>query len=349
MAYARLGTSFSNMGGNAEGPMKKAYELRERVSEREKFYIDAHYFRYVAQNLEAARQTCELWAQIYPRDVAAHSNLETIYAELGDHNKALAAGQRALTLEPSSGLEYANVVDDYLLLFRPEEAKAKALEAQARGLDSPRLHWLLYNVAFQQRDAVGMEQEVAALMGKPGWESSILLRESHTAAYAGHFDKARELTRRAIDSAQRDRNRGRAAGYQAQGALREALAGNMGTAKQQAQAALALSQGGNTAAVSASAVALGLAGDSAEAIRLADDLAKRFPQDRVLQSRNLPRVYAAAALGKGKGAEAAEALSKDVNSGPDYEQDYLRGEAYLMLGRGGRRSRRISENSGSSR
>jgi eukaryotic-like serine/threonine-protein kinase len=336
MAYARLGTCLFNSTRNpesAKGPMGVAYHLRERASERERFYIDTHYLKYVAQNLEAARQTCELWARIYPRDTNAYSNLNTLYAELGDYDMALAAAQQGLTLDPNSRLDYANVVDAYLLVNRSDEAKAKAQEAQARGLDSPRLHWLLYNVAFKRHDAAGMEQEAAALMGKPGWEGSILMTESYTAAYVGQFAKAREFTRRAIESLQRDRDGETVADYQAQAALREALVGNMGMAKQQAETALALSHGGNIDAVSDSAIALGLAGDSAQAVRLADDLARRFPENRVLQAEYLPEVYAAAALGRRKRAEALEALA-NVAHGPYYYPDYLRGEAYLALHQG---------------
>ena len=113
MAYARLGTSYGNLGQTARAAenIRKAYELRERVSEREKLYIASHYENYVTGNLEAARKTYELWAQTYPRDAGPiKSNLGDIYGNLGDYDKALAAAQETMKLDPGSGLSYANLV-----------------------------------------------------------------------------------------------------------------------------------------------------------------------------------------------------------------------------------------------
>jgi eukaryotic-like serine/threonine-protein kinase len=219
---------------------------------------------------------------------------------------------------------------------RLDEARATAQEAQAHNLDNPQIHVSLYGIDFLQHDAAGMEREAAGLMGKPGFEDSMLGSESDTAAYGGQFSKARELTRRASDSAQRADEKETAAGYEAEAAVREALVGNMSQAKQQAQAALALSTGRDVEALST--IALGLAGDSAQATRLAADLAKRFPEDTVVQFDYLPMIHASAALQSGSATKAIEAL---VPAAP-YELGslaqtlsfalypvYLRGEAYL--------------------
>src|SRR4029077_2503404 len=198
MAYARLGTNYSNLGQTARAAenARKAYELRERVSEREKLYITSHYEDYVTGNLEAARKAYELWAQTYPRDDTPTGNLSFIYGNLGDYDKALAASQEALTLSPGSGLSYTNLAVGYLTVNRLDEARATAQEAQAHNLDNPANHLILYLIDFLQHDAAGMEREAAALMGKPGFEDVMLYAESDTAAYAGQFSKARELTRR---------------------------------------------------------------------------------------------------------------------------------------------------------
>src|SRR5437762_7247123 len=162
--------------------------------------------------------------------------------------------------------------------------------------------------------------------------------ESDTAAYGGRFSKARELTRRASDSAQRADEKETAAGYEAEAALREALVGNMSQAKQQAQAALALSNGRDVEGVSA--IALGLAGDSAPATRLAADLAKRFPEDTIVQFDYLPMIHAAAALQSGSATKAIEALvpvapyELGLNSLVNLYPVYLRGEAYLAAHQG---------------
>jgi Flp pilus assembly protein TadD len=344
MAFARLGTSYNNLGQRARAieNTRKAYELRERVSEREKFYIASHYEHYLTGNLEAARKTYELWAQTYPRDDIPPGNLGVIYQNLGDYEKGLAATQQSMKLDPGSGIGYANLAISYALVNRLDEARATAQEAQAHNLDNPSIHLDLYIVDFLQHDAAGMEREAAGLMGKPGVEDAMLDGESDTAAYAGQFFKARELTRRASDSAQRADEKETAAGYEAEAAVREALVGNMALAKQQAQAALALSTGRDVEAVAA--IALGLAGDSAQATRLAEDLNKRFPEDTIVQLEYLPMIHAGASLGSGSFTKAVEALAPAA----PYELGatgqtvsfalypvYLRGEAYVAAHQGG--------------
>jgi serine/threonine protein kinase/Flp pilus assembly protein TadD len=343
MAYGRLGTSYSNLGQTARAAenTRKAYDLRERVSELEKLYIASHYENFVTGNVEAARKTYELWVQTYPRDFVPPGNLGAIYGNLGDYDKALARAQESLKLAPGSGLSYANLVSSYLQVNRLDEARATAQEAQAHSLDSPQIHSSLYGIDFLQHDAAGMEREAAALIGKPGFEDSMLGSESDSAAYGGQFSKARELTRRASDSAQRADEKETAAGYEAEAAVREALVGNISQAKQQAQAALALSTGRDVEAVSA--IALGLAGDSAQATRLAADLAKGFPEGTIVRFEYLPMIQAAVALQSGSATKATEALAPAT----PYELGspaqtlsfalysvYLRGRAYAAAHQG---------------
>jgi len=338
MAYARLGASYTNLGESARAAenTRKAYELRERVSEREKFYIASHYEDIVTGNLQTARKTYELWAQTYPRDDIPRHNLGVIYMQLGDYDKALAQAQEAMKLDPGSGLSYGNLVVSYVQVNRLDEARATAQEAQAHNLDNPQIHYILYGIAFLQHDAAGMEREAAGLMGNPGCEDCMLDTESDTAAYGGQFAKARELTRRASDSAQRADEKEKAAGYEAEAAVREALVGNMSQAKQQAQAALTLSTGEGVEALSA--IALGLAGDAPQATRPAADIAKRFPEDTMVQFVDLPMIHAAAALQSGSANKALEALAPaapyELGLGSVLYPVYLRGEAYLAAHQG---------------
>jgi hypothetical protein len=132
-------------------------------------------------------------------------------------------------------IAYDNLVRWYVLLNRFDDAKSTAQEAQEHKLDGPSVHLTLYQVDFLQHNGAGMEREVAGLMGKPGYEDTALGAESDTAAYRGEFAKARELTHRAIDSAQRADQKEAAAGYEVGAAMREALVGNMAFAKQSAQ------------------------------------------------------------------------------------------------------------------
>ncbi len=341
MAYAHLGNSYANLNQTtrAADNARKAYELRERVSEREKFYIDSHYENYVTGNLETNRNTLELWAQTYPRDGVPRDNLGYTYAVLGDYDKILPPLQEAVRLKPDNATIYEDLVSGYVNVNRLSEARATAQDAQAHNLDSPAIHFILYSIDFMQHDAAGMERETAALMGKPGFEDVILGSESDTAAYGGQFAKAWELTRQASDSAQRADKKETAAGFEAEAAVREALVGNMGLARQRAQAALALSSGRDVKAVSA--IALGLAGDVPHSTQLAADLAKRFPEDTIVQFDYLPMIHAAAAI-PGSANKALEALAPaaphELGSilwpWVSLYPVYLRGECYLAAHQG---------------
>jgi eukaryotic-like serine/threonine-protein kinase len=347
MAYARLATNYSNMGemGPAAEAAGKAYELRGRVSERERFYIDSHYEDNLTGDLEAARRIYEQWAETYPRDDIPLNNLSLIYTSLGEHEEALTARRQALKLGPGSAEHYLNLVGAYLYLNRLPEAIATAREMQAHNLDSPLNHMHLYQIAFLQHDAAAMEREAAVPMGQPGWEDSMLQIESDTAAYAGQLTKARELTRRAVESARRADEKEPALDYEAEGALREALVGNMNLVREQPSAHSGLARGANGETMSA--IALGLSGDSAAAARLSDDLSHRFPKDTLVQFQYLPMIRAATMLG-GKGASqntegAIEALAAAApyergNSGENVRfglyPAYLRGTAYLAAHQG---------------
>jgi eukaryotic-like serine/threonine-protein kinase len=341
MAYSELAASYYNQSDSARAAenMRKAYGLRERVSEREKLSIASDYEVVTTGNLEAARKVSELWVQTYPRDQIAHTMLGVIYSRLGDHDKAHAAGRQALKLNPS-GHTYGNVAWGYLSENRLDEVKATAQEAQARNLKSPYMPLCLYEVDFLRHDAVGMEREAASLKGKPGFEDQMLYYQSDTAAYDGQLAKARELTRRAVESAQRADERAAAAGYEAEAALREALVGNTALAKKHARVALAISNGRDAEAISA--LALGLAGDSAQATRLADDLGKRFPEDTIVQFNYWPTIRAVIVRDAGKAIETlAVAVPYELAETTETVNFtmypvYFRGLAYLAARQGGK-------------
>jgi Flp pilus assembly protein TadD/predicted Ser/Thr protein kinase len=343
MAYASLGVDYSNLGETslAAENTRKAYELRARVSEREKFYIESHYYHYVTGDLEKARQVYELWAQTYPRDFVPPTNLGAIYGNLGQYDKGLAESREAFRLDLGNGLSYTNLVSSYLVLNRLEEARATAEEAQVKKLDSPYLRFYLYQLAFLQNDAAGMAQQVARSAGKPGAEDVLLAFEADTAAYSGRLGKAREFSRRAVASAERAEEKETAAGYEADAALRQALFGNAAEARERVAAALVLSTGRDVQY--GAALALAFAGDVARAQALADDLGKRFPDDIMVQFNYRPTIHAQLALTRNDSSKAIEALQ----TATPYELGspgngftlalypvYVRGEAYLAAHRG---------------
>jgi eukaryotic-like serine/threonine-protein kinase len=338
MAYLRLAQSYQPLSENdrcAEN-VRKAYALRERVSESEKLGISSFYDLVVTGNLEAARTSFQAWAQTYPRDEDPQVYLWFTYTSMGDYPKANAAALQALQLNPGSGNNYVNLAYTYVWIDQLDQAKATVRESRAHNIDSPWLPLVLYVVNFLQRDAAEMQQQVASATGKPGVDDQILFLESETAADYGEFAKSRELTRRAADSAQRVDEKEAAAEYKSHSAVREALAGDMPSAKQDAQAALALTAGRQVEGFAA--LALGLAGDSAQAERLVADLGKRFSEDTVVKFNYLPMIRAATALHSGDGKRAIDALSAsapyelgETNTSFTFAlyPVYLRGEAYL--------------------
>ena len=233
MAYSSLSNAYWSLGETNLGAenARKAYELRDRVSDREKFYIECNHY-WATGDLEKARQAYELWAQTYPRDDVPPGYLSAIYTQIGEYDKALAESQEALRRDPTSGLNYANLAFSYLNLNRLDQARAIAEEAQAKKLDSQYLRFSLYQLAFLQNDAAGMAQQAAWAAGKPGVEDVLLASEANTAAYFGRLAEAREFSRRAVASAERAEEKETAAGYEAEAALREVLFGNAAEARQ---------------------------------------------------------------------------------------------------------------------
>jgi eukaryotic-like serine/threonine-protein kinase len=334
--------SYRNLGETTTGAenMRKAYELRERASEPERFYIESHYYQIVPGNLEKARRVYELWAQTYPREYVARLNLSAVYRSFGQYDKALEEARETLRLNANSD-GYARLAGSYLNLNRLEDARAIAEEAQAKKFDSPTLHILMYQLAFLRNDAPRMAQEAAWAEGKPGVEDVLLVYEADTAAYSGQLQAARKLSRRAVASAERAEEKEEAATYEANVALREGLFGTTGEARQQAAAALGLSTGRDVQYQAA--LALASAQDATRAQPLADDLGKRLPEDTIVQFNYLPTTRGQIDLIHNDFARAVEALQPAA----PYELGsphgvillalypvYVRGEAYLAVHQG---------------
>src|SRR5579859_577858 len=233
MAYAGLGTTYHNLGEKelASINTSRAYELRARVSERERFYIESHYYDFVTGDLEKTRQVYETWIQMYPRENVAPLNLGVVYQDHGQYEKAAAEFKQALRLSPNDVLAYGNLVGIYVNLNRPEEAQKLAAEALAKKLDSTDLRVGMYQLAFLKSDDAGMAQQVAWASEHPDDQNLMLYYDSDTAAYYGQLAKARELTRLAVSSAEVAGRKERAAGCEGDAALREALFGDGTEAK----------------------------------------------------------------------------------------------------------------------
>jgi eukaryotic-like serine/threonine-protein kinase len=334
IAYARLGPVYSNFGeqGLASENVKRAYALRDRASEREKIYIDTHYFQFVIGDLDKAVQAYNLWIQTYPRDEGPRTNVAVIYGILGQPQKSLELANAELELDSASALNFANVAGDYLALGRLDEARSTIERAQSKNLDSYLLHSDLYSIAFLNKDAAGMAKEIAWAAGKPGVEDLFVGNEASGAASRGQISKARELTNRAVSLAERADEKETASNYEGSQAMYEARVGNSAEAKQRAAASLALAKNRDVEAYVGAALAI--AGDDAQAQKLADDLSERLPDDTAVKFIYVPTIRAAAAVHQGNGSKAIEFLQVtapyDLSSALQLLPPYVRGDAFLL-------------------
>jgi tetratricopeptide (TPR) repeat protein len=308
MAYASLGTTFHNLGENelAAENTRRAFDLRAKVSEREKFYIESHYHQFVTGDLEKARQVYELWMQTYPRDSVPSNNLGEVYRFLGQYEKSLDDFRVSQKLAPNNAIGYSNLISVLVNLNRVKEAHAMAEEAAAKKLDSPGIRFTLYQLAFLQDDDAAMAEQSSWATNRTGDDAVMLYYQADTAAYFGQLSKARELSKQAIASAERAGRRERAAVCEADAALREALFGNGAEAKRSAGNALKASNGRDVQFVSA--LALAMVGDRDRAVEFADSLKSRFPDDTIVKFNYLPTIYAQIALNDGNPARAIEFL-----------------------------------------
>src|ERR1700693_4823477 len=274
-AYELLGVNYSNLNQHslAADYLKRAFDLRDRVTEREKCHVTGSYYVLATGELEKANQTYELWIHVYPRDDVAYSNLGSNYMVLGQYEKAATETHEAIRLEPNTAVGYGNLGQIYLALNRFDEARTTTEEALGRKLEAIPLYLNLYALAFFQGNVAAMKHQADLAIGKPGAEDWMLSLESDTEAWSGRRGKARELSRQAVESARRSDEKEPAALWQADAAIREGLFGNAEAARQNAAASIALAPGSRDAETQA-ALAYALAGDTAHAPSLADDLGR---------------------------------------------------------------------------
>jgi tetratricopeptide (TPR) repeat protein len=340
-AYVGLGLMYGNLGQASLSAqnIKKAYALRDHVSEYEKYLISASYYSNVTGELEQASKVYELWARSYPQDLTPPGNLGVIYSQLGQFDKAAAETQKSLRLEPTV-FGYGNLADIYLALNRPDDAKKEIEQAQERKLDSEELYWTIYQLAFLKSDAAEMERQVEWAAGKPGDEDALLSMQSDTEAYFGRLVKARYFSRRAVDSAVRNDSKETAALWRVNAALREAEFGNAAAAKQDVAAALALAPGRDVKLLAG--LTLARIGETAGAKAVVEDLEKTYPSDTILKVYWLPTIKAAMELNANNPAQAVvdlEAAAPYELGGPSPLAEtmypvYIRGQAQLLAHNG---------------
>jgi tetratricopeptide (TPR) repeat protein len=340
MAHAFLGRIYADMWEPdlAAESTRRAYELRERASEPERFFITWAYHTQLTGNLEEAQRTAELWQKVYPRDVGGFNGSSGVYQAIGNFPKSVEVCKRSIAIDPDFPPGPVNLAWTYLALENYAEAERTVEQAAERKLVVPDLLILPYFLAFYKGDGAAMERAAAQARNSPGAADWIANVEAFVLAYEGHLQQARTMTRRARDLAAQAHQNERAGMFEAGAAVREALFGNASDAKQRAQAALELSK--NRDVEYGAAFALAAAGDSVKSRVLADDLNKKFPEDTCVRFTYLPVVRAMIALNGGHSSEAIELLKPaepyDVaftcswfGSFGSLYSPYVRGEAYL--------------------
>ncbi|MGO9517674.1 MAG: tetratricopeptide repeat protein [Candidatus Korobacteraceae bacterium] len=335
VAYNAIASSYNNLGevARSQESVRKAFDLREKLSEHERLSIEATYYLYVTGELEKAAQAYERWQQIYPRDYLPYTDLSFIYGNLGNFEESVKPQREAIRMEPNDEVSYSNLGNDYVALNRLDDADAVYQQAEERKLQGESLLLVRYLLAFLKGDTAQMTQLASAATGKPGTEDVLLNVQADTEAWYGKWKSARELIRRAMDSAQHNDAKETAAGYQVEAAMREADLGNNQQARADASAAIKLTP--NRDVRSWAALALARSGDTAEAEKLAVELDKAFPLDTLVQKYRLPTIRAAVALQRKDPNRAVELLkvASPVELGDTgfLLPIYVRGEAYLML------------------
>ncbi len=356
MGYAALGLYYGTTGESdlAAENIRKAYELRDRVSDKEKFFITAYYDGRATGNQEKAQQTCDQWAQVYPREWTPHTFLSGfIYPVLGRYEKAAEEGRKAIELAPDTYTGYFLLGYDFVYLDRRAEAEDVLRRASERKMEAPFLSLLRFDLDFLKGDSAGMQREVAAAQDKPGAEDWISDRQAFALAYTGHLQEARRWSQRASDLARQAGHRERAALFGTRAALWQAFFGNAALARRTAKDALELAK--NREVKYGAALVLAMSGDASQAQFLANDLERDFPEDTSVRYNYLPAVYATLALDHGDPSKAIKLLQVAI----PYELSsprsatfayfgalypvYVRGQAYLAARQGAEAAREFQK------
>jgi eukaryotic-like serine/threonine-protein kinase len=337
MAHARLAAIYNNLGEEDRSveAARKAFDLRERVSERERFYIADHYYTSTG-DLEKNAETLESAIKAYPNDASAFTNLALLYnLYYGQFEKAIPLANQFIRIEPNAPFGYDHAALAYMALNRLEEARSilqRAVDAKA---DNLFVHRALYELAFLNGDADGMQRELKWAAGKPS-EYLLLIQPANVAAAHGQMQKAEELVQRSVKVSERLGFKETTADTQADFAVTQAKVGNVSKARELAASSSALAHGRSSMAPVA--VALAMTRDVKRAQAIAEDLGHRFPNDTILHQVSIPVVRALIELEGNAPEKAIAALQAatpyELGTAQGLLPIYIRGQAYLRAKRG---------------
>jgi eukaryotic-like serine/threonine-protein kinase len=337
MALATLGVVYSNQGNTTQAAeyLQRAFDLKDRASEREKFYISSHYYGTSRREAEKSVEIYEQWIQTYPRDGVPRSNAALLYQALGQYDKAVANASEALKIDPKDPYAYVDLASTYLFMNRYDEAKAVADQSVAQNAEAWSMHLGLYQLAYVRGDQAAMRQEMDQAVGKPQ-EAILLLLQAQSECAAGKVRKSRDTFLHSSTVAQAQGQKEFAAGAIGAAAVCDTELGFLPEARKEAATAFATSTDRDSRFVHS--YLLARTGDVARAEKIAADLAKESPFDTALNQISLPSTRAAVAIQRGQPAQAVAALEPTSPyelggppSGADYWPIHIRGEAYLKM------------------
>ena len=343
-AYHALGNEYFNEGDFARSReyFSKAFQLREHASERERLEITADYYQSVTGEQDKSAATFQEWIENYPQNPVAYANLGIVYASQGRYEKALEVTRQAQRLGPDRRRIYVNLAFYLLALQRLDEARQVIQGWEAKSQEKTGFYDIKYALAFLGSDSAAMAEQQKQLAGHHDYERDVYA--SDTEAYGGRLGSVRELIKRAVDVAVQTDQKEKGAILQAIAAQREAAYGYPGEGRQRAAEAFKLAPT-SQATESEAALAFALAGDTARAESIAQDLGKRFPLDTQMQSIWLPAIQGQLALDKKNPALALNLLQAATSPAElgiiDFSNSisclypaYVRGQAYLATGQG---------------
>jgi eukaryotic-like serine/threonine-protein kinase len=313
MAYASLGLMYGSSGSSelATENITRAYELRDRASDKERFFITGYYFGRATGNQEKAQQVCNEWARTYPREFLPHAFLAGfVDLVLSNYKGAVEEARKTIELNPDDGVGYLLLGYNSMYLNKLQDAEIAVHRAAERNLDQVRMATVRFDLAYMGGDAAGMRREVEFAQAHPETQDWMLDRQAFAEASEGRLKNAINVSRQAVALALQGGRREQAAVFEARAALWEAFFENSIEAKRTATAALALDS--NREVTYGAALALALSGDSTQAERLANDLEKSYPEDTSVIFSYLPVIRAVLDVQHGEPLKAIDALQASV-------------------------------------
>jgi serine/threonine protein kinase/Tfp pilus assembly protein PilF len=335
IAWARLATCYNQTKQlkQAREASKKAYEHRERASEREKLYVSWNYYGAVTGEWDKTDRELEVWKSTYPRDWEPHNLLAVRFTLVGPFQRAVEEAGAAIRLNPKEAKAYSNLGLAFIGLNRFDEAQETFQQALAQKLETESMHARLYHIAFVKGDAAAMKQQIDLAAGKP---TAYLAQvwQAQTAEFSGQLTKATELTNQAVDLALRSKLKEAAAQVQLQQAMRNAAFRDCGRVRDLSAKALEVSR--DLSSLNQAAHAFAACGETTQTQSLIDELQKGFPTDTLLNTVSIPLMRAQLELNRGSAAQAVQLLepARKYEVYGDFWPQYLRGQAYLKQGNG---------------